>query len=278
MSSARAASRRAAWPSTSARCRRRRAPPAAECVDGRRHRSGDVRAVDSGATETTRRASAGLRRSNVAPSEAPDDVATDEVEDLDVAARRHRSGFPSVSRRWALAAVQSSHLVKSGVLPRCSSTAVIPAWQQAMSSLVCPADADAADHLAVDLDRPAADEDREPALVHVHDAEGLLTGLRVGVGVRRAAVAGRRERLVDGDLDARRLGVVGPLDDDRPAGGIADADHRADAELGRLGQRGVDGKFRLLQREAMDVIIRLASSDRRCRDVAMVRECATATS
>ena len=83
--------------------------------------------------------------------------------------------------------------------------------------------ADPADDFTVDLDRPAADEDRESTAVHVHDAERLLPGLGVGVRVRRAPVARGGERLVDRDLDARRLAVVGPFDDERPSAGIAHA-------------------------------------------------------
>ena len=118
--------------------------------------------------------------------------AADPVADRD----RHRTS--TAARCDGVGGDQLSHFEKSTGWPRCSRIAVTPALQQAMSSLVWPPLTPiAADDLAVDLDRPSADEDREPAAVHVHDAERLTARLGVGVGVRRAAVAGGGERLVD---------------------------------------------------------------------------------
>src|SRR4029079_12583325 len=94
---------------------------------------------------------------------------------------------------------------------------------------------DATDDLAIDLDRPPADEDREPATVHVHDAERLLPGMGIRIGVRRSLVACSGEGLVDRDLDAGGLAVVRALDHQRPASGVADADDGSDVELSRLG-------------------------------------------
>ena len=205
--------------------RRGRAPPAGEPVDGGGDGGGDVVGGATPAPSTRPgacRPGCGARtwrRRTRRPRSPPIRLRT----------RWSRRPVRATARQIAQdrlgpAAASCPTWRSRAVLPRCSSTAVMPAWQQAMSSLVCPPrHADAADHLAVDLDRPAADEDREPALVHVHDAERLLAGLGVGVGVRRAAVAGGGERLVDGDLDAGRLAVVGPLDGDRPAGGVAHA-------------------------------------------------------
>src|SRR5215208_5069502 len=56
-----------------------------------------------------------------------------------------------------------------------------------------------ADALPVDHDRIAADEHREAALVLREDAERLLAGQRVLVGIGRLAVAGGGEGLVDRD-------------------------------------------------------------------------------
>ena len=49
------------------------------------------------------------------------------------------------------------------------------------------------------------------------------------------------------------LALSGRFSDDRPAGVVTDRDDRSDAELGRLGDRGVDGDLGLGEREAVDV-------------------------
>src|SRR5260221_10381783 len=67
---------------------------------------------------------------------------------------------------------------------------------------------DAADDLAVDADREAADEDGEAAVMLREDAQSLLAGIGVLVVVRRLAVAGGGEGLVYGDLHARHLAAV----------------------------------------------------------------------
>jgi hypothetical protein len=81
----------------------------------------------------------------------------------------------SSARHSTGGAVQLSHFEKSTCLPSDSSSAVIASLAAGdVVGGVPAADPDAADDLAVDLDRPAADEDREAATVHVHDAERLL--------------------------------------------------------------------------------------------------------
>ena len=210
-----------------ARGRRRRAATRRTRRVRRRPPRRRRRRLHSGATVTTSSRSAGLRRVERGAvggvdQRSPMRFWTDVHGRHEVALGRHVGGGGASCPTW-----RSRRSCRGARAP--PST---PAWQQAMSSLVWPPrHADPADHFAVDLDRPAADEDGEPAAVHVHDAEGLLAGLGVGVGVRRPPVAGGGERLVDGDLDARRLGVVGTLDDDRPAGGVDDRDDGADAEL-----------------------------------------------
>src|SRR5690348_6451954 len=72
---------------------------------------------------------------------------------------------------------------------------------------VAAGEADAADHLAVDHDRKAADERREAALEAELDAERLVAGKRrpmrrLGEEVGRALVSRGSERLVPGDLRA----------------------------------------------------------------------------
>src|SRR5690242_13914260 len=94
---------------------------------------------------------------------------------------------------------------------------------------VASADADAADHLAVDLDREAPHEHREAARVHGVDAEGLIAG-QGGAGrglvepMGGPPMAGRGEGLGDGDLHAGDPRPGHAVERDRMTAVVADAD------------------------------------------------------
>src|SRR6185295_15748734 len=75
--------------------------------------------------------------------------------------------------------------------------------------------ADAADALAVDEDREAADEHGEAAAMLGPDAERLLAGQRVLVVVGALAMTGGGERLVHRDLHAGHLAAVEAAHRDR---------------------------------------------------------------
>src|ERR1700733_6516688 len=94
---------------------------------------------------------------------------------------------------------------------------------------IAAAQADAADHLAIDHDRETAHEHRKAALEAPLDAKSLIAGKRWAVRclveeMRRALVAGGGECLVPGDLRTGNSRAVHALDQEGMASVICDAD------------------------------------------------------
>src|SRR5262249_3615523 len=108
---------------------------------------------------------------------------------------------------------------------------------------------DGTDDLALDDDREAAHKDGETALVLGEDAERLFTGIAVLVLVRRLAMAGRGERLVHRDLNARHLAAIQAPQRDRIAGVIRNAQDLGNAQILCFLLRRVQHEVGFFQRE-----------------------------
>src|ERR1700722_7169867 len=101
---------------------------------------------------------------------------------------------------------------------------------------IAAAQADAADHLAVDHDREAAHKHRKAALKAPLDAKSLVAGKRWAVRclveeMRRAPVASGGKCLVPGDLRPGNSRAVHALDQEGMAAVIGDADGLENLDL-----------------------------------------------
>lgn len=117
---------------------------------------------------------------------------------------------------------------------------------------ITAAEADPADDLVVDHNRKAADENGEPALEAPLDSERFVTGKRGPVRwlieqMGRTLVTGCREGLVPRDLRTRHPGAVHPLQRQRIAAVIGDADCFQHADLPGFADRRGNHMTRLLE-------------------------------